>query len=264
MNAKADVSDLNLPQQPSHFEKYKSAYQIGAAITVFVVGFFLSKTVNGIDLNALLQAAVARIEDLGPIGYLYFAMVYIIVEILALPALPLTASAGYLFGVGPGALVVLVSAVTAASISFTIGRTLLRTWAKKMADGNAKWRAIDGVIGKEGFKVVLLLRLSPLLPFALSNYFYGVTAVDFWSYFAASLIGFIPGTVGIVYAGSAGKSILMEGSSHLPWYYYATIAIAIAVAGNMVAGIASQAINAMEAEENKDDSRSAPTTDLKE
>ena len=48
-------------------------------------------------------------------------------------------------------------------------------------EGNSKWRAVDSVIGKEGFRVVLLLRLSPLLPFAISNYLYGITAVDFWS-----------------------------------------------------------------------------------
>jgi uncharacterized membrane protein YdjX (TVP38/TMEM64 family) len=52
---------------------------------------------------------------------------------------------------------------------------------------------------------VLLLRLSPLLPFALSNYLYGITSVDFGSYVAATLLGFAPGTFGIVYAGSVGK-----------------------------------------------------------
>jgi uncharacterized membrane protein YdjX (TVP38/TMEM64 family) len=45
--------------------------------------------------------------------------------------------------------------------------------------GDSKWRAIDKAISQEGFKVVLLLRLSPLLPFALSNYLYAVTSVDF-------------------------------------------------------------------------------------
>lgn len=252
---KADGADIvNTSQQISHFEKFKTNYHIGIALTAaFVVGLVISKSFHGFgDLNDTLQAAVSKIGDLGAMGYLYFAAVYILVEILALPALPLTASSGYLFGVIPGTLIVLFSAITAASISFIIGRTLLRNWAKKMADGNSKWRAIDNVIGKEGFKVILLLRLSPLLPFALSNYFYGITAVDFWPYFAASLIGFIPGTVGIVYAGSAGKSLLLDGSSQLPWYYYATIAIAIAVAGNMIAGIATQAITAMENEENKD------------
>jgi uncharacterized membrane protein YdjX (TVP38/TMEM64 family) len=68
-----------------------------------------------------------------------------------------------------------------------------------------QWRAIDRAINKEGFKVVLLLRLSPLLPFALSNYLYGLTSVDFWSFVSATFLGFSPGTLAIVYAGSAGK-----------------------------------------------------------
>ena len=73
----------------------------------------------------------------------------------------------------------LTSATIAASISFFIGRTFLRSWAQKFIAGSPKWRAIDKAIAKEGFKVVLLLRLSPLLPFAISNYIYGVTSVDF-------------------------------------------------------------------------------------
>ena len=93
--------------------------------------------------------------------------------------MPLTASSGYLFGLVPGALVVLASATIAACISFFIGRTFLRDWAMKIASGSPKWRAIDRAVGKEGFKVMLLLRLSPLLPFAISNYLYGLTSVDF-------------------------------------------------------------------------------------
>ena len=45
----------------------------------------------------------------------------------------------------------------------------------QLAQNNSKYKAIDRAIGKESFKVVTLLRLSPLLPLALSNYFYGIT-----------------------------------------------------------------------------------------
>lgn len=64
--------------------------------------------------------------------------IYIVAEVLAVPALPLTASSGYLFGLVPGFLTVLVSATIAASISFLIGRTLLRDWAQKIASGEQR------------------------------------------------------------------------------------------------------------------------------
>lgn len=125
--------------------------------------------------------------------------------------MPLTASSGYLFGLVPGAAVVLTSATIAACISFFIGRTLLRDWARSKTEGqsswilriiiklcgnlftlylissylviisigNKLWKTIDTAVGREGFKIILLLRLSPLLPFAISNYLYGITSVDF-------------------------------------------------------------------------------------
>jgi uncharacterized membrane protein YdjX (TVP38/TMEM64 family) len=71
------------------------------------------------------------VASLGPWGYFYFALVYIVAEILAVPAVPLTASSGYLFGLFHGTAVVLISATVAASISFTIGRTLLRSTVEK-------------------------------------------------------------------------------------------------------------------------------------
>lgn len=46
--------------------------------------------------------------------------------------------------------------------------------------GNDKWRVIDSAIGREGFKVILLLRITPLFPFSIVNYLYGLTSVNFW------------------------------------------------------------------------------------
>ena len=55
-----------------------------------------------------------------------------------------------------------------------------------MMEGNKKVQAVDEAVGQDGFRVVALLRLSPLLPFALSNYVYGVSSVALPSYVAAS------------------------------------------------------------------------------
>ncbi len=55
---------------------------------------------------------------------------------------------------------------------------------------------------------VLLLRLSPLLPFALSNYLYGMTKVNFFEYLAGTAIGFAPGSLGFVMSGQIGRDLL--------------------------------------------------------
>jgi uncharacterized membrane protein YdjX (TVP38/TMEM64 family) len=215
---------------------------IGGLGAAAIAAYFAT---SGIDFHGILESAVTRISTMGPSGYLYFSAIYILAEILAVPAFPLTASSGYLFGVVPGFLVVLASATIAAGISFLIGRTFLREvaqgWAMKLA--GEKWRAIDSAVEREGFKVVLLLRLSPLLPFALSNYLYGITSVDFFQFIVATFLGFSPGTFGVVYAASAGKDIF-SGVGQLPWYGYFGIGLILTFAVNTIGKFATEVITA--------------------
>lgn len=164
---------------------------------------------------------VQSVQSMGSLGLYYFAAVYTIAEILAIPAIPLTASAGYLFGVQEGTLVVLLSASVAATVSFVIGRTLLRGYVEGLLEEYPQMRKIDKAIGKEGFKLMLLLRVSPIFPFALSNYLYGATSVKFWPYFFGTMLGFAPGTVAYVYTGEVGKALTIGGDGAQPWFVYA-------------------------------------------
>ena len=184
--------------------------KIVGGVVIAAILLLLVKYGTTVDFNALIESSVTKISAMGPYGYLYFAGIYILAEVFAVPAMPLTASSGYLFGLFPGYLTVLVSATIAAAISFKIGRTFLRDWAQGIASTSPKWRAIDSAVSKEGFKVVLLLRLSPLLPFAISNYLYGLTSVDFFSFITATFLGFAPGTFGLVYAGKCSCSIILH------------------------------------------------------
>lgn len=70
----------------------------------------------------------------------------------------------------------------AASAAFLIARYFARERILKLVEGNKKFLAIDKAIGENGFKVVTLLRLSPLLPFSIGNYLYGLTSVKFVPY----------------------------------------------------------------------------------
>lgn len=112
-------------------------------------------------------------------------------------------------------------------------------------------QAIDRAVGKEGFKVVLLLRLSPLLPFALSNYFYGLTAVDFFPYLFATLLGFAPGTFAYVYTGEAAKTLTdtSVGSATFPPQYYAAVLAFLVVASKVITDVAKAALEDLDMED---------------
>lgn len=202
------------------------------------------------DPTTSLEAVVESVEAMGPYGFLYFGTVYTVAEILAIPAIPLTASAGYLFGVKEGTAVVLTSASIAAAISFLIGRTFLRSYVEKTLENYPEFRKIDSAIGKEGFKLMLLLRLSPIFPFALSNYLYGVTSVRFWPYFWGTMIGFTPGTIAYVYTGEMGKALTLDSAETQEWYVYVGGLAILTGFLKIAADVASSFIDNIENERN--------------
>jgi uncharacterized membrane protein YdjX (TVP38/TMEM64 family) len=147
------------------------------------------------------------LEDLGPWGPVLLAAAYVPATVLAVPGSLITLGAGAAFGVVPGTVAVSVGSTLGAAAAFLIGRTLARGWVERKVAGNPRFRAIDQAIGREGFKIVLLLRLSPVFPFNLLNYALGLTSVSFRSYLLASWIGMLPATVMYVYLGSALGSL---------------------------------------------------------
>jgi uncharacterized membrane protein YdjX (TVP38/TMEM64 family) len=196
--------------------------------------------------SATLDSVVQSVEAMGPLGPLYFGVAYTIAEILAIPAIPLTASAGYLFGPVQGTTVVLISASIAASVSFVIGRTLLRNYVESVLLDYPKFAKIDRAIGKEGFKLMLLLRLSPIFPFALSNYLYGASSINFKNFFWGTLLGFAPGTAAFVYTGYVGKALTVGGESTYPWFVYAGGLAVFAGVLKVVADTATRVVEEME------------------
>lgn len=164
------------------------------------------------QINALLTQFSGFIDGYGPAGYALFVAVYAGLEILAIPAIPLTMSAGLLFGTVTGTIIVSLSGTVAASIAFLIARYFARERILKLVEGNKKFLAIDKAIGENGFKVVTLLRLSPLLPFSLGNYLYGLTSVKFVPYVLGSWLGMLPGTWAYVSAGAFGRALIQEES----------------------------------------------------
>lgn len=189
-----------------------------------------------------------KIGQLGSAGMAIYAGVYVLATVLFLPGSVLTAGAGFVFGVVWGTLVVSISATTGASLAFLIARYVARDRIVAKAEQDERFRAIDRAIGREGWKIVGLLRLSPAIPFNLSNYLYGLTSVRFWPYVLASWLGMLPGTLLYVYLGAAGKASLQAaagvGPRHSPLEYglFGVGLLATVVVTVMVTRIARKAL----------------------
>lgn len=162
------------------------------------------------------------ISGLGAAGYLAFYAIYVAAALLFVPGSVLTIAGGFLFGLGRGTAIVWAAATTAAALAFLIARHAARGAVEARARKDKRFTALDEAIGERGFKIVALLRLSPAVPFSLSNYFYGLTAVRFWPYIAASGLAMLPGTLLYVYLGAAGKAAAHgEGRTTLENVYLA-------------------------------------------
>ncbi len=175
------------------------------------------ETVNtpGFNPQEWLRNALQWIDSLGTVGAIAFIILYIIATVAFLPGSILTLGAGVVFGVVWGSIYVFIGATLGATAAFLVGRYLARGWvAKKIAD-NKKFAAIDRAVGREGLKIVLLTRLSPIFPFNLLNYAFGVTDVSLKDYFIGS-VGMIPGTIMYVYIGSLAGNLAMIGTQTQP------------------------------------------------
>lgn len=136
----------------------------------------------------------------GLIGALGFILGYIVAAVALVPASLLTIAAGAIFGIAKGTALVFVAATLGASAAFLVSRYLARSAVERRLAGNERFAAIDRAIGRDGRKIVFLLRLSPVFPFNLLNYALGLTTVRFRDYLLAS-IGMIPATLLYVYYG---------------------------------------------------------------
>jgi uncharacterized membrane protein YdjX (TVP38/TMEM64 family) len=203
---------------------------------LLIVGLVLAA--HHFDAAARLRSALDGIARLGPWGPVLFALLYVAATVFFLPGSILTVGAGVVFGLVRGFAIVSISATLGATAAFLVGRYLARDWIAGKIASHPKFAAIDEAVAREGWKIVALLRLSPVVPFNVLNYAFGVTRVPLRDYVLASWIGMMPGTLLYVYLGSIAGDLAGAGSraSRTPaeWAFYAvglvaTIAVTVFV-----------------------------------
>lgn len=166
--------------------------------------------------------------NLGPWGPVALALAYIPLTVFAVPASILTIGGGYLFGLPIGFLADSIGAALGATVAFLVGRTIGRPLVLAKLKDYPQFQAISFAVQRSGFKIVLLLRLVPILPFSILNYLLSITPVGLGKYMLASWIGMMPITAALVYVGTTIKD-LSDISHH--WGHFTTFEWMLLVIG---------------------------------
>jgi uncharacterized membrane protein YdjX (TVP38/TMEM64 family) len=196
-----------------------------------------------LPLEDWIQDFTTWIASLGVWGVIAFGVLYVIATLLLAPGSVMSIAAGVAFGLW-GLPLVLVSATTGAGLAFLIARYLAHERVTAALENHPKFKAVGKAIDDQGWKVVGLVRLSPQIPFAVTNYFFGVTNVGFWPFVITTLVGVTPATFIYVNLGAMGHGA-STGGDGLRWTVLVVGLIAGIVAGVLIGRKARRKLQAV-------------------
>ena len=210
----------------------------------FLIAFVF--VVRTLPVAEWLESFKAWVQGQGALGYVLYALVYMVCCVLLIPALALTLGAGAIFGVAAGSLVNIAGATLGATLAFLLARGALRHRIERMTSGHVKFRALDKAITREGTKIMWLVRLSGFPPFTWVNYAFGLTGIRLAPFVLTTFFGIIPGTLAFTYAGAAGAAALTGSGNRILLIVTAVGAVLVSV---FIARIAAKAIKRAGVEE---------------
>lgn len=181
-------------------------------------------------MTQLVSDVMLSVSRLGPWTPVLFILIYIIATVGLFPGVLLSLAGGALFGVGRGILYVFIGASVGASLSFAIARWLVHERVSAWVASDPRWEAVSEAVRGRGLVVVVLLRLSPLVPYNVLNYALGVTDIRFRDY-AIGSAGMLPSTLLYVYSGKVigdVAGVVAGRTAPMGVAYYALLAVGLA------------------------------------
>jgi len=183
-------------------------------LLVFLVTIILLVLFERDNLKETAKDFIQWLRSAGFGGVIVCVFVYAIATVFLFPGIILTLGTAYALAVANGfgtglalaVVTVLFGATLGSFLAFLISRYIFRDYFVNLALTNPKWHVIDKIAETDGFKIVLLLRLCPAIPFNMLNYVLGTTSVDWRSYVSAS-IGMLPGIALFCYFGASLDNI---------------------------------------------------------
>lgn len=163
-----------------------------------------------------LPGFVAWAQAQGGLGLLVFGLGYAAATVLMIPGALITMLAGVVYGPWLGTAVVSPASVLGASVAFLLGRFTLRAAVERRMAGSRRFAALQTAMSREGFKILLLVRLSPVFPYSLVNYAFGITPLALGPYALGSWLAMLPGTFLYVYLGATVGDLALLTSGDAP------------------------------------------------
>lgn len=207
-------------------------------VTAAIVAVGLLLWWAGRSLAPRLLNVVAHIQNVGPAAPVAFILIYALAVVALIPASLLTIAGGAVFGLLPGVAYALIGATLGSTAAFLLGRHVARRFVAKRLAAMPRFVAIERAVSARGRRIVLLLRLSPVVPFNFLNYALGLTRISVWDFVFASL-GTVPGAFVYAYAGKVtGEALALAGKAEVPKdaSYYAFLV------GGLVATVAATTV----------------------
>ncbi|MHC8361639.1 TVP38/TMEM64 family protein [Pseudomonas sp. LS2P72] len=206
----------------------------------------VSKVMDG-AVDSIAQW-VEIIRALGAVGIVLYAAIFVLATVALVPASMLTALAGFVYGPMWGTLLISPAGLLSATVAFAIGRSFLRPWVTRRLANSPKSAAVDRAIESGGFRIVFLLRLASIVPFAPLSYGLGASRIARRDFMLATWIGLLPGTFLYVYLGSlaadvaqiiSGEVTTSRSAQAMTWAGLAVVVLALLT----IARYARKAIN---------------------
>jgi uncharacterized membrane protein YdjX (TVP38/TMEM64 family) len=172
-----------------------------------------------------LARFTAWIDGYGPWGPAVFIVGYAAAELLFVPALPLTVLGGVVFGPVRGTAYVSLGATLGAAAAFLAARYAMRGLVERWVARSSRLRELDAAVAEHGWRMLVITRLVPLVPFNLQNFAYGLTRLRFRTFVFLSWLCMLPGTA--VYTLTGGALSEGHGDVHRTLGYLAIAAVLI-------------------------------------
>lgn len=216
---------------------------IGAVVIIFLL-------LPVMDWAADFNRSIKHLERYGWLGVAAFIGIFTIATVLLMPSPILSLAGGVVFGFFQGFIGVSMGATLGAGAAFLIARYLAREKMRSLVVHRPKFIAIERAVSREGWKIVMLTRLSPVIPSNFQNYLYGLTSIRLSAFLVATWVGKIPTILMYVYLGAGGRAGLEaagEGSNPNPWQpvIYGTGFLATAGVAWYVSRLARKAIGGL-------------------